>query len=186
MDGQQPQMSVNEQEIELIKKTFADNEPLLKLMRALFFGLEVSKAEKDTILSTFASDELRAIMWKRFLPSLSKDLPIGQAADVWLGVEGMVFGAHRDQIEQAVEYKELSIKMTQQALELLENPDAHVMDVSYGTKKHPGDALQVNLLARNQYIRHIESQLMFLFIIAGQKTETVADAKKRLQQSSSK
>lgn len=178
------ELNINDKEIEVIKATFADNEELLKLVRALFFGFELTVDEKNIIRDTFSNAELRAIFWRRFHPVLDRNTPIGQVQDVWLGVEGMVFGQPGHVAIQAVGYKEKALEMTKKALNLLDNPDGDRVDVVFVPSKF--DEQQISLLARNQFIRHVESQLLFLKTIAGGKTETAQQVKERLSRDSSK
>lgn len=182
--GQQPVNTLIDEDVVLIKTVFADNDNLLKAMRALFFGLSPTKEEKELIKNTFAKERLRKIMWKRFYPTISRDMPIGQLGDVWLGAESMVFGVNESTIAQAILYKKGSLEMTYKAMELLEDPDKHEMDLTYNAED--GDVLATKLLTRNQYIRHIEAQLLFLKVIAGQKKETLAETKTRLGMDSAK
>lgn len=156
---------VNEEDAKTIQKTFKD-ESILKSMRVLLLGLDVTDGDKSLVRAIFSDIDVRRIVGKRFLPSLTRESPIGTANDVWMGVESMVFGAPRDTIEQAVKYKELSIEMTRKGLALLENPDGEPMNVQFIPSEHADDPLQVWLLARNQYVRHVESQIMFLWMIA--------------------
>lgn len=165
-DQQQTAIPVSEREQELIKRTFGGNEVLLQSIRALFLGLGVSGEEKKLIKATFSSKEVLAIMWKRLLPSLDKSTPIGEVADVWMGAEQMVFGVSQDAIRQALLYKEKSIELTKHALILLENPDGVAIDVNYSPAQD--DALGIVLLGRNQFIRHVETQLTLIKIIAEQ------------------
>ncbi len=178
------QLNVNDKEIELIKATFSENEYLLKAMRALFLNLGVSDEDKELMKNTFANEELMKIIEKRFYPVLSKETPIGQVQDNWLGVEQMIFDRPLDTIAQAVQYKDMALKMTRKALDLLKDPDGEKLDIEYVLDND--DKLQVKLLARNQFVRHIESQLLFLLVIAGKKDESSQEAKKRLTQDSTK
>lgn len=181
-ENNKPNIVVQDEEIALIKSVFADNDELLQAMRALFFGLEIKESDKKAIEETFASDALMKIIQKRFLPTLNAEAPIGQVSDVWLGAETMIFGASQGTIAQAVLYKERSIDMTRRALALLRNTDGERISLEVNGLQ---DELGVDILARNQFIRHIESQLLFLKIIAGTKDESPEDAKKRLAQNSS-
>jgi len=180
----EPTINVNEKEIDLIKRTFQDNEQLLKSIRALFFGLGVTEEEKALIKETFSSDELKTIMWKRFYPQLDNKTPIGQVQDIWLGAEQMVFGQNPNVIDQAVKYKDLSLKYTKQSLELLENPDGQSVNINYDPNRILNDPLQIQLLARNQFIRHIEQQLLFLWVIASQKESTPKEIKEKMTKNS--
>lgn len=179
MGEQTPQMHVDEKELAVIKRTFKDNDALLQSMRAVMLNIEPSEADKKIVMSVFADDELFTLVYKRFLPSLSKATPIGQASDVWLGAEQMVFGQSENAIVQAIEYKERSIEMTKLALAGLKSGSCEV-DVTFSARKYLNDPLGINLLARNQFIRHVESQLLFLKLIAAQ---TKADSKATIKNS---
>jgi hypothetical protein len=156
----------SDKEVELIKATFKGNEPLLQAVRALFFGLPLSDTEKQLIKSTFASTELTEMMRRKLCPALDRRSPIGQVQDVWLGVEQMVFGQNRDTIVQSVQYKDRAVKMIEYAIGLLADPDGKAPDLTFADVVE--DPLQIGLLARNQYIRHIEQQLVFIKVIAEQ------------------
>lgn len=164
-------VNISEKEADLIKRTFKGNEELLKSIRALFFGLPLADAEKQLIKTTFADNELRLIFSRRFLPFLDRNTPIGQVQDIWLGAEQMVFAQHRDAIYQAVHYKQASILMTRQALQLLEDPSKPAPNLDYDPRQYGEEALQVPLLARNMFIRHVEQQLLFIKLIAEQPAQ---------------
>lgn len=181
-DGKQVR-NITDEETELIQTVFFNNEALLKAIRALFLNLNVTEDEKELVRSTFKNKELLKIFKKRFCPELDKDIPIGQVQDVWLGVEEMVFGQHRDTIQQAVAYKDLSIRMVRQALGLLENPDGERININYDPSAAI-DELQVFLLGRNQFIKHVEHQLLFIWVIAQQKPEDKQDKTKKAQKNS--
>lgn len=177
-------MQLIEEEVELIKGTFKDNEELLKIMRALFFGLSVSREEKDLIRSTFANKDLLKLMRKKFSPQIDRNAPMGQISDNWLGAESLIFGAMPSTIKQALEYKRFGIDLVQKALSLLENPDAYTISLFYDPKED--DELGTKLLGRNQYMRMMESQLLMLKVISDQKTETTQERMNRLAQDSAK
>lgn len=183
---EKPILNTNEEENKIIKSTFKDNDFLLKAMRALFLGLELTDDEKTLIKSTFSDKGLLRIIYKKFLPTLDKESPIGQVQDIWLGVEQMVFGMTKETIYQAINYKELALNMTARALALLENPNGERIDVSFNPMTNINDEYGINLLARNQYIRHVESQLMFLKVIAEQKEEDTKEQQKRIAQNSAR
>lgn len=180
MTENQQRINVNQNELQKIKQAFKDNDILLKAMRALFLGLGVTSEEKQLIKSTFADDELFTLVADRFYPTLKKDTAIGQVQDIWLGAETMIFGVARDTIAQAILYKDRSAKMVQKALGLLRNVDGEAPRVRYEPTEVVNDELGIELLARNQYIRHIESQIYFLKVIA----ETKEDSPKEIERKS--
>lgn len=183
MSAEKEPRNINEHEIELIKGTF--DEALLKSIRALFFGLEVADAEKTQIKSVFSNTELMAIMYKRFYPQLDKDTPIGQVQDTWLGVEQMISGMPEGAIYQAIHYKDMALQYTKQALELLADPTGKPVQMQYSPANYPNDTQGVILMARNQFIRHVEQQLLFLWLIAQQKTVVPEEKAKKNKKDSS-
>lgn len=170
-----------EKEIELLRRTFKDNEDLLKKMRALFFGFSLSDEDKKVIKNTFASEELKVLVRKSIFPILNPDVPIGQVADFWLGTEQNVFGQMKDTIYQAVNSKQDVLDMLKIAMKLLDDPDGEKISLEYKPSMYLEDDLQINLLARNLYIRTIESGLLIIKNIADTKEETPAQKAKRLK-----
>ena len=158
-----------EKEMELLKRTFGENEPFLKSVRNLMLGLPTTKEERGLIKKTF-TPELVAIFKRRLCPDLDSEAPIGQIQEVWIGAEQMVFGEHPDTIKQALAYKDQAIKMTRQALDLLENPEGPKPMVKYEPSMYMDDPLGINLLARNQFIKGIENNFVFIWLAANQKT----------------
>lgn len=168
----------------LIKVAFKGNEPLLKTLRALFFGLGVSEVEKQTVRTTFANPELREAIRYRFYPTINRDTPIGQVQDVWMNADQGVYSQMRDTIEQTVQNYDCSHKMVLQALDLLENPDGETPRVEYSPTMYASDPLQINLLARNRYVRHIESQLLMLKNVAEEEEKTPIELAKAARKNS--
>lgn len=187
-----PVAKLTEEENAIVRVAFLGNEPLLKSIRALFFGLGVDEGEKSQIKTTFSNADLLRIVSKKFLPSPLKDTPIGQMQDVWLGAEQMVYGSSPTTIHQAIQYKYKSIEMSKKALALLVNPDGPAIDLTFvpwqGKPEEDPDPLGIDLLTRNQYMRHVEAQLTFLWIIANQTPPpaTPKEAAKRAAQDSAK
>lgn len=175
--------NINDKEIAIIQSVFT--EETLKGIRALFFGLPLNDVEKQNIKGIFTDPLVMAVMKKRFYPELDKDTPLGQVQDIWLGVEQMISGQPPDAISQAIHYKDLALQMTRQALGLLSNPAGEPVQLEYSPKSYPNDALGVVLMARNQFIRHVENQLLFLWLIVQQKTEKPEEVAKKKGQDSS-
>ena len=186
-EQEKPKVNINEEEIKLIKATFKGNDKLLQLTRAVMLGLDLTEDEKEAVKSAYSSEPLMKIMYKRFLPRLSKEEGIGQISDTWLGVETQVFGHSKETIYQAIQYKKGAIELTQRALNLLQSPDSgDKIDVDYDPDRYMADELGVNLLIRNQYVRHVENQLTFLKVISDFNDESKEDAQKRLKKDSTK
>lgn len=179
---EQTQLSLMEKDVDTLKGTFKGNEHLLKVMRALFFGLKVNTEEKRLIVSTFSDKKLLEAVTKRFYPTLNRDTPIGTVGDILLGAEQMISNVPQHIIQQTIEYKNISLGNTWKAMELLTDPDKHVIDLSYDFNEP--DPVGSRLMARNQYIRHIEQQLCFIQVVSEQEVKSVADKKKDLKANS--
>lgn len=177
-ETQEQRVNLSDEEKDLLHTTFYKNEGLLQSIRALFFGLNTTPEERAQIKTVFMNEDLRKVFWRRFAPSLDRESKIGQIQDVWLGAEQMVFSQSRDTINQALEYKERALEMTKHALSLLEDPEKGAADLTY--KPNPGDPLAIGLLARNQYIRHVETQLLFIWTIANMEVEKPTERAERI------
>lgn len=169
--GLVPSNSAQEKDAALIKSVFKDKEDFLLQIRALFLGVPLLDDEKVNIKNVFSNPDLMDLFNRRFLPDVSgsRNNPIGQVQDVMLGAEQMVFGAPALQIEQATRYKARAIEFTKHALVLLTNPDGVPVPYKYSTYEE--DPMQIDLMARNMFISHVDKQLMMLHLIANQKPQ---------------
>lgn len=180
----QPLMYSNK-DIDLIKSAFAENDEILISIRKLFFGVEVSGDEKESIKSTFSNPELVDVFRRKVYGVNNFDTPVGQLSDFWLGAESQIFGATRDTVFQVIESKKMVLEMFEKSFKLLNNPDGEKVTVEF-TANSLVDDLGVNLIARNLYMKAIETSLLSLKALAGKKTESVEETVKRLQRDSSK
>lgn len=185
MADKEKKLMYSDKEIDLIKAVFAENDFLLKAIRKLFFGAELTPEEKETIKTTFSNKEVIEVLRRKTYGLNNLDTPVGQLSDFWLGVEQQIFGASRDTIFQAVESKNMVLAMFTKAFKLLEDPDGEKVDVSI-TVSILQDPLQVGLIARNLYMKAVETSLMTVQTIAGMKGETLEETLKRLQKDSAK
>lgn len=177
-------IKVDTHEVAIIRKAFKGNERILKSIRAIMLGLSPTPAERAEVAALFSDEELVAVVSNRFYPIMSKDSPIGQVNDTWLGVESMVFGANKETIYQAMQYKDKALAMTRDALIALKDPTAPCPDVRFTI--NPTDEYAVALLARNQYVRHVEQQLLFLWVIAEQNAINESELAARNAKNSAK
>ena len=179
------QLMFNDKEIALIKSTFAENDVLLVAVRKLFFGQDITSDEKKMIKSAFSSDEVVNALRRKVYGLNSFETPIGQLSDFWLGVESQIFGASRDTVYQAVMSKEMVLDMFTKAFNLLTNPDGEKVSVELSINLDT-DPLGVKIIARNLYMKAIETGLLGVKTIAGIKTESTEDAIKRLSKDSAR
>jgi hypothetical protein len=187
MQKEETKLMYSGKDIDIIKKVFADNDDLLIVVRKLFFGLDLTDAEKESIKGTFKDKDIRDVLQRKVYGLNDFTTPVGQLSDFWLGVETQVFGAGRDAIQQAVESKQIVFGMFEKAMALLENPDAEKVNINVAQLPDlMTDPLQVHLIARNLYMKAVETSLLTMKSIAGMKQETTEEAIKRLTKDSSK
>lgn len=190
-------VSLNLQEIEILKKTFASSDgtfSLLKSIRNLFFGFPISSGEADVIKSVFKDKEIREAFRKKIYPILSPSMELGEELDFWSGTETDVFDKSPTTIYQSVASKQMCLDMLEKAFKLLIKPDGEKVDLSYRPKidmketdiQSINDAYQIGLIARNKYLRTVSTGLSFIKIVAGMPNETPEQAKQRILQNSSK
>ena len=169
----------------LIKRTFKGNRELLQLVQSAMLGLDLTAQERKILRDNFAGTEIMKVVRKRFMPQITKDTPVGQMQDPWGGVEEMIFGRDPQTIQQALLYKEGAIEWTAKALERLEDPEKDGVSIGYEPKLYPNDPLGINLLVRNQFIKHVQTTLSILWVLAeNNDEETPQQTAQRLQRDS--
>jgi hypothetical protein len=176
-----------EKEVQIIKKNFAGNDTLLKAIRALLQGFDITPTERDLIKSVFKDKEVLRVFKGKVYPEFERDdtLPIGSIRDFWSGTENNIFGGSRDMISQTIESKRILLGLLKVAMESLVNPDGNKVNLNFdGT--YQLDPLQTFLLARNLYLRTIETALDFVNKIANQSSESPSQTKTRLNKNSVK
>lgn len=183
--AEKQELMYSNKDIELIKSVFSENDELLILIRKLFCGAELTVDEKKIITTSFSNPEAIEVFKRKVYGINNLETPVGQLSDFWLGVESQIFGASRDTIYQAISSKELVLSMFTKAFALLSNPDGEKVDVSVRPLLE-ADPLGIKIIARNLYMKAIETSLLAVKTISGIKIESVDEAVKRLKSDSSK
>lgn len=185
MAEKKQELMYSDKDIDLIKSVFAENDALLVMLRKLFFGYDLTADEKKVVLSNFSNPVTIEVLRRKVYSVDNMETPVGQLSDFWLGVETQTFGASRDTIYQALISKELVLEMFTKGFNLLTDPDGEKVDVKVKISLET-DPLGVKIIARNLYMKAIETALHAVKVIAGMKTESVEDAVKRLKSDSAK
>jgi len=172
--------------IENVKKYFTDQEELLILVRRLFYGEDISAEEKQIIKTVFNNKDSINIIKDYIAPEFEASSPIGQLkGDIWAGAESQVFGQNKDTIYQVINSKIQAKEMFRTALNLLENLDGKKVNINFTPAIL--DELQINLIARNLFIKGVEQGLMNIWGIAGtDPKETEEQMYERLKKNSNK
>jgi len=170
---------------ELLKNTFKGNEYLLKVMRKLFFGFPVKPEDKVLIKTTFVNADLREVVRKKFYAKPGDEVEIGQIADFWIGIpEDKIVGADLDAITQIIEPRKNFVHMVEIALNLLENPDGKVVDLTYNPDNDT--ELRIGLLSRNKFMNVVEAGLNMIKMVAEMKNLSPDEKEKLTNKNSSK
>lgn len=160
------QSRLSDQDKGLIRNTFYEREDLLLLVRNLFFGFELTEGERFIIQSSFSTPESRKVMRKVFLPELGKDIPIGQSVDLWMTIK-VESDAKKD--KDTIKGRTDFLVMQETALALLENPNGKKVDL---TMTIEDTKTATDIIARNTFISHVETQLLALRALANEKVES--------------
>jgi hypothetical protein len=185
VEKKKQQMRFTDNELQLIKNTFADNEDLTRAIRKTFLQMPLDPIDQ-TALKGYKGKEIKALLRKVFLPTLDPNAPPHQLLDLWMTVS--IKDKTPDQVLPEILSREKLIAYIDQQLLDLDGEGMtkiHFTDFTNFEDKTPLECF-IDLTVRNTLIAHVEMMLTQLVTLAGQKNETVEETKKRLQQDSSK
>lgn len=178
----------NSKEIDLIKAVFCDNDDLLYIIRKVLLQFELTKDEEITLRKTM-SDELYSVIKKRIFPDFSDEYPLTQIPSLVTTLTSDIKTKTVDEMQPLFEAKQLEIDYLEQQFRVLKGLKVEqkikLTDLSQIKGKESWDCF-VDMTAYLFLMGHIDPMLGFLKNIAGQKNESVEDAKKRMTQNSSK
>lgn len=185
-------LSSNIREIEILKKHFASSDgeySLLRSIRNLFLGFDITASEIAVIKSVFKDKEVKNAFRKKMYPILSADAAVGEESDFWFGTETEIIDKNPDTIYQVIQSKQLCLEMLEKAFELLNSPVNGKIDLTYKPDfkiraQNSDGMLQTALLTRNKYVKTVVTGLAIVKMIAGMVNETPEQAKDRLLKNS--
>lgn len=177
-----------EKDLKLIKENFAENEPLLKDIRSLLISREISDKSREQIREMFKNEDLVRIVKNQIYQDDTDDVPVGQMNDFWMNankIEGMSY----EQIQQSVIFRTKVLKLLRQIPIVLKNPELKIDiyeppadEKSYVWTERP----DCDILARNLYIKSVDTAMFYLKLRAGTKKETPEETMERLKKDSMK
>lgn len=179
--------TIQEQENELIKQYFKDNNALIKSLRSLFFGLPVTDEEKSVIKEIFKSEELKTAFRKNFYSKFGDEVVIEKIGDFWAGLDiNNIIGSNPQEIKQVMDSRQLAYVWLEKSMELLNNPDGEKVDLSWDASSLEDDPYAIKFLARSKFMNTIASGLNIINILANTKAKTQEEVLASLKKNSSK
>ena len=179
-------MRYSDDELSLMKATFADSEPLLMAIRKVMHQGGLSKTETGLIKDL--RKEVLAVIRKSFKPELDLDAPISQVGDLWYWLPVQLQEKTPELMHPFLLAREKIVDYIEQQLTVMEGGKAgkiKLEDFIKNPSKQTKDELYANVLTRNTIIGHTESVLQQFVSLAGLATETVEEVKKRVKSNSS-
>ncbi len=178
-------MRYTDEELAVIKSVFSDNEELLRAIRKVFLQMPLSAVEQAMIIGIKGDKGTLDVIRKAFLPTIDGDAPFNQVIDLWMTIE--IKNKDKESVLNEAKARAKLISYIEQQLSVLEDGGKEKIKLnSMIEMSSDGDEIYQNLTTRNSLIQHTEMQLNMFEILAGQKTETVEETKKRLQKDSTK
>jgi hypothetical protein len=189
-DKKRAPMRYSDEELTLIKATFAENDDLIRAVRKVFLQMPLDVIDKAELSAAFKGNKgAQKILRKTYLPTLDANAPINQIIDLWMTVE--VKDKSVSEVWAQLQARTKLIQYLDEQLQRIESgayekiTGLKFADFLPTPKKTPNEAME-ELIARNTAVSHNEWQLNQLSVLAGQKDESVDQTQERLQRDSSK
>lgn len=183
-------MRYSDQELQLIKGVFAENDELLKSIRKVFYQMPLTAVDLSRLSITFNGKEgVQKVLRKTLLPTIDAEMPLQQNIDLWLTMklkEMMVEEAsvHLDSVNTWIKYIDQQLKVIESG-KYSKKPTIRFKDLE-NIKDKPAYEKFADMLARNTIVNHVEQQLKQLEILGGLKEESPEQTIERLSKDSSK
>lgn len=181
MDKKQ-QMRYDDRELNLIRNTFKDRDELLKAIRKIMLGCDISETELIMVRDSYTK-EVAELFTKMCLPTVVGNEPIGQTIDLWMTID--VKDRSPEMADINIRARGELLKMIAKGLKQLEQNKPFKNAMSF---KVSDDAKQevIDLMVRNTYISHVEQRLLELKSLASIPEETEEERQERIVKNSSR
>ncbi len=176
-------------EIKLFKEHLS-SEGLLKSIRSLLIGLEVSEDEKKQIQSVFSNKILIDIIRRRVAQRVTDDAPLGSMSDYWMQSTDKLLGTSGDLILQTLKVGALLNRHYKSMEALLADP--FQKPINFGVDWDNTDSVinhsdtACHIIARNLFIRSTDFVLALILNITKEPEETPEQALERVKKNSTK
>lgn len=183
----------NDQQLSLLKNTFADNDTLLYTIRKVFLQFPLTEVEKG-LIRTAVTPEVLEVLKIRMIPELSPVFPLGQLPSILTTLTNDLKVKNVEEMAPHFESKQLQIRYLETCFEVLESIvtglrlGINTIRLTYlGTLvgKTPHEQW-VDMTAYLFLLGYIDPSLHMIKLLAGEKEESPEQQKKRLMRDSSK
>ena len=172
-------------ELEFLNNTFAEKQELMILIRKFLLQGELTENEKN-LFATFNPDLLK-ILGKTYLPEIDLTTPIGQIVDLWSNIDTKNKDVDNAWLEMAARQVLVNyVKGRFQAIaDQKFDSEPRLKDLEFSKSKTKEQNF-IDMSARNSIIQHIDFQTGQLWILAGQRRESLKEIQARLFRNSGK
>lgn len=177
----------NSNELSLIKNTFADNDTLLYTIRKVFLQFPLSDVERGLLAQTM-KPEVIAVLKKRINPNISPEFPLGQQSSLLTTLGENLKVNSPDEMAPHFESMQLRLDYFDQQFAVLAGSTDEPIKLSdlANMKGKSNDERFINVTAYLFILGYIDPMISLIKSIAGAKTESPEDQKKRMTRNSSK
>jgi hypothetical protein len=186
MDNKKKQsFRYSDEEMDIIKRTFAENEDLLKSMRKVILQMPLDAKDLSALqVNLIGNKSAMGVVRKTFVPELDGNAPLGQQIDLFLtiGLKDMmpdVAAIHLESIKKWRDYLDQQLNVMESG-EYGKTQAIKFKDFEEFGKKLNTD-IYIDMLARNTIVNSTDQQLMQLLVLAGRKEDTVEKTKEKLE-----
>ncbi len=171
--------------IEVIRSVFAGDEPLLKILRKIVLGFDLTADEAKSSKLITGNKKLVDIIEANLNPRLTGDEEIFMVNDIWFQLN--IKDKSKEEAILLMKAVDLNQSFMADAIKRLngDKVETSINDLSYAKDKTEDENL-IRVLARNITISGIEGCLRGFKTLAGEKGETLEELGKRLAKNSSK
>lgn len=176
----------NDNDLSLMRNTFAGDDTVLYAIRKFMFGMELTEGEQKFIGNL--TDEMKTLIRKVFLPQIDGEAPLFQLFDMTLALKEEMKGKSYEEQRMAIEIKALEMDYINQRLDLMEGIQSTEKELSLVNMADlNSDNAVVNISARNYLLSYIDSFCNEMRLFGNQKDkEEIKDTATRLAQDSTK
>ncbi len=177
------QAEIMQKEYDLFAPTFKDNKPMLKVLRKVTLGIEITPAEKE-LLKLIPAEVIDRVE-SYLIPTVNGDEDLHMVNDFWFQFN--LKDRSQFQAEMDIRYLPLILNFFNSSIERLRGGkgEVKISDINY-SKDATTENNIINVIARNIILATIEGMLTTIYHKANNKPLTEDEIKLKTKANSSK